>query len=81
VGLALVAAGIGLQGLDVMIRRVAALTVLGTAAFAAGSFVAWHGVAPAIDLSVWLIVPATIAGFLYFGFALTVALRSRERIR
>jgi membrane-bound serine protease (ClpP class) len=38
-------------------------------------------VAPAIDLATWLIVVATIAGILYFGFALTVALRSRERIR
>jgi membrane-bound serine protease (ClpP class) len=80
-GLALLAAGIGLQGLDVVIRRVAVSTVLGTAAFAAGSSLAWRGVAPAIDLSLWLVVLATIAGFIYFGFVLTVALRSRTRVR
>jgi membrane-bound serine protease (ClpP class) len=80
-GLALIVAGVGLQGLDVVIRRVAALTILGAAAFAAGSFLAWFGVAPAIDLAPWLVLVMTIAGFLYFGFALTVALRSRERIR
>src|SRR5207244_2699385 len=81
VGVAVLVAGVGLQGMDVVIRRVAVLTAIGTAAFAAGSVLAWRGVAPAIDLSTWLIVLATIAGFLYFGFVLTVALRSRERMR
>jgi len=52
--------------MDVVIRRVAVLTAIGTAAFAAGSVLAWRGVAPAIDLSTWLIVLATIAGFQYF---------------
>src|SRR5204862_6465710 len=72
---------VGLQGLDVVIRRVAWLTLGGTVAFAAGSVLAWHSVAPAIDLSPWLIVLLTIAGALFFGFAMTVALRSRERVR
>jgi membrane-bound serine protease (ClpP class) len=80
-GLALLVSGIGLQGLDVLIRRLAWLTAAGTAAFAAGSVLAWRGVAPAIDLSPWLIGMAALAGALFFGFALTVALRARERIR
>jgi membrane-bound serine protease (ClpP class) len=78
-GLGLIVAGTGLQGFDVVVRRVAWLTLAGTAAFAAGSVLAWHGVAPAIDLSVWLIVLLTVAGALFFGFGMTVALRSRER--
>jgi membrane-bound serine protease (ClpP class) len=80
-GLGLLVAGVGLQGLDVAVRRLAWLTALGTAAFAAGSVLAWRGVAPAIDLSPWLIGMATLAGALFFGFGLTVALRARERIR
>ncbi len=80
-GLALLLVGVALQGLDVIVRRVALFTMLGTAAFAAGSILTWYGVASAIDLSWWLIGLATIAGVLYFGFALTVALRSRERIK
>jgi membrane-bound serine protease (ClpP class) len=80
-GLALILGGIGLQGVDVAIRRVAWLTLAGTVAFAAGSFLAWRGVAPAIDLSVWLIALFTVAGALFFGFGMTVALRSRDRAR
>jgi membrane-bound serine protease (ClpP class) len=79
--MALLVAGVGLQGLDVAIRRLAWLTAAGTVAFAAGSVLAWRGVAPAIDLSPWLIGLATLAGALFFGFALTVALRARERVR
>ena len=80
-GLALIVAGIGLQGLDVAVRRVAWLTLGGTALFAAGSILAWRGLAPAIDLSAWLIVLSTLAGALFFGFGMTVAMRSRERAR
>ena len=81
IGLALLLGGIALQGADVVVRRVALLTAAGTLAFAAGSVLAWYGVAPAVDLSLWLIVLAIIASLLYFGFVLTVALRSRERIK
>lgn len=80
-GMALLLAGIGLQGLDVLIRRVALLTLAGTVAFAWGSVLAWRGVAPAIDLSPWLVAFATAGGVLFFGFGLTVALKSRERAR
>jgi membrane-bound serine protease (ClpP class) len=38
-------------------------------------------VSPAIDLSLWLIILFTVSGFLFFGFALTVALRSRQRVK
>ena len=80
-GLALILAGTGLQWLDVLIRRVAVLTIAGTVLFAAGSVLAWSAAPDAIDLAPWLIVLATLGGALFFGFALTVALRARERVQ
>jgi membrane-bound serine protease (ClpP class) len=81
VGVALIVAGTALQGLDVAIRRVATLTVIGTLAFLSGSLLAWWGVAPAIDLSLWLVLLFTVAGAVFFGFGMTVAIRARERVR
>ncbi|HEX2090535.1 MAG TPA: NfeD family protein [Actinomycetota bacterium] len=81
VGLGLILAGTGLQWLDVLIRRVGLLTVAGTVLFAGGSVLAWSAAPDAIDLAPWLIVVATLGGALFFGFALTVALRARERVR
>jgi membrane-bound serine protease (ClpP class) len=80
-GIALLLGGMVLMGSDVMIRRVAVLTALGAVAVAVGSVLAWRGVAPPIRVSLWLIGPATVATFLFFGFVLTVALRSREQVR
>lgn len=80
-GLALLLAGMGMQVLDVLIKRVQVLTLAGTAAFFAGSWIAWSGVAPAVDLALWLIVFLTVAGFLLLGFGFTVALKARERVR
>jgi membrane-bound serine protease (ClpP class) len=80
-GVVLIVAGAILQGLDVVIRRVAALTVIGTLGFLAGSLLAWWGVAPAVDLSLWLIVLFTFAGAAFFGFGMTVAVRAKERVR
>jgi membrane-bound serine protease (ClpP class) len=80
-GVVVLVAGIAAQGVDVLIKRVGLLTIAGTAAFLAGSLLAWWGVAPAVDLSLWLVILATIAGFLLFGFGMTVALKARERVR
>jgi membrane-bound serine protease (ClpP class) len=80
-GIALILIGTGLQAADVMVRRLAWLTAIGSALFLAGSIVAWWGVAPAVAPALWLIVLATVAGFLVFGFGMTVALKARERIR
>jgi membrane-bound serine protease (ClpP class) len=79
-GLALLIGGIGLMTLDVRRRSLGVLTALGLVAFGAGSVLAWSGVAPAIRLSPWLIVGAVVASLLYYGFALTVAIQSRDRI-
>jgi membrane-bound serine protease (ClpP class) len=80
-GIAVLLLGMALQGVDVLIRRVGVLTLAGTLAFAAGSLWAWWGLAPAADLSLWLVVLFTVGGGLFFGFGLTVALKSRERVR
>lgn len=79
-GMALLLGGIGLMTLDVRLRNLGLLTAAGLLAFAAGSVLAWSGVADAIRISPWLIAGAVVASFLYYGFALTVALQSRDRI-
>jgi membrane-bound serine protease (ClpP class) len=79
-GLLLLLLGVGMMAADVRIRRLGVLTGVGLVSFAVGSFLAWHQVAPAIRISPWLIGGAIVASFLYYGFALTVALQSRDRI-
>jgi membrane-bound serine protease (ClpP class) len=79
-GAALLLAGIGAMVLDLRLRRLGVLTYAGLAAFAAGSFLVYGGVADAIRISPWLIAGATIASWLYYGFGLTVAVQSRDRI-
>lgn len=79
-GFALLVGGVGLMVLDVRIRNLGLLTGLGLLGFAAGSWLAWHPVAPAIRISPWLIGGAVVASLLYYGFGLTVALQSRDRI-
>jgi membrane-bound serine protease (ClpP class) len=80
-GLLLILAGTGLQGMDVVVKRLGILTLAGTALFGAGSWMAWRGFAPAVEVSPWLMVAASVGGLLLFGFGMTVALRARERIR
>jgi membrane-bound serine protease (ClpP class) len=79
-GFALMLAGIAAMALDVRWRRLGVLTYGGLVAFAAGSYLAYAGVAEAIRISPWLIAGATIASWLYYGFGLTVAVQSRDRI-
>jgi membrane-bound serine protease (ClpP class) len=80
VGLVLLVGGVGLMVADVLVRRLGVLTFAGLAAFVAGSFLTFRGVSELIAISPWLIAGATIASFLYYGFGLTVAVQSRERI-
>ena len=80
IGLALLVGGIALLVHDVRRRNLGLLSALGLVAFAAGSVLAWSGVAPAIQISPWLIGGAVIASLLYYGFGLTVAIQSRDRI-
>jgi membrane-bound serine protease (ClpP class) len=79
-GLGVLLAGMGALALDVRLRRFGVLTWGGTAVFALGSVLIYGGVADPIRISPWLIAGATIAAFLFFGFGLTVAIASRDRI-
>jgi membrane-bound serine protease (ClpP class) len=79
-GLGVLLAGLAALALDVRLRRFGVLTWGGTAVFALGSVLVYGRVADPIRISPWLIAGATIAGFLFFGFGLTVAIASRDRI-
>jgi membrane-bound ClpP family serine protease len=78
--LAVLLSGVALQILDVRLRSLSWPTWIGLAAFGGGSVFAWGGVDPAIRVSPWLIGGAVVASLLYYGFALTVAIQSRDRI-
>jgi len=79
-GIGLLVGGVGLLCADVLLHRLGVLTVAGVVAFLVGSFMSFRGVAPAIGISPWLIGLLAVGSVLYYGFALTVAQRSRERI-
>lgn len=79
-GIVLLLGGVGALTLDVRMRNLGVATAAGLVAFAAGSVLAWSDVAGAIRISPWLIGGAVVASLLYYGFALTVAIQSRDRI-
>ena len=78
--LAVILAGVGSLAVDVRMRSLSWPTWIGLAAFAAGSWFAWSGVDPSVRVNPWLIVGAVAGSLLYYGFALTVAIQSRDRI-
>lgn len=78
--LAVMIGGIGLMTLDVRLRKLGPLTAAGLVAFGLGSYLSWHSMAPAMWISPWLVGGAVVASALYYGFALTVAIQSRDRI-
>jgi membrane-bound serine protease (ClpP class) len=80
VGLALLLAGIGLMTFEVRTRSLGTPTLVGLAAFVVGSVLTFSGVADEIDVSPWLVGSAAVAALLYWGFGLTVAVQSRDRI-
>jgi membrane-bound serine protease (ClpP class) len=79
-GFALLLLGVGLLVLDVRLRNLSWPTWLGLVVIGAGSVLAWGDVDRSIRISPWLIGGALVVSFLYYGFALTVALQSRDRI-
>jgi membrane-bound serine protease (ClpP class) len=79
-GFVLLLLGVGLLVMDVRLRSLTWPTWFGLLAFAAGSVLAWGNVDRSIRVSPWLIGGAVLASFLYYGFGLTVALQSRDRI-
>ncbi len=80
IGLGLLVLGIVGMAADVVLRRLGPLTIGGLLAFVLGSVLAFRAVAPPIRISPWLIGFFAVSSLLYYGFALTVATQSRERI-
>jgi membrane-bound serine protease (ClpP class) len=80
VGLAALGLGLGLAVLDVRLRRLGIASIVGLVLLAVGSFVVYGGVAPAVRISPWLVGGMLLASVLYYGFGLTVAIQSRDRI-
>jgi membrane-bound serine protease (ClpP class) len=77
---ALLVLGVGAMVADVQLRSLSWPTWLGLAAFGVGSWMAWSGVAPSVRPGPWLVGSSVAASLLYYGFALTVAIQSRDRI-
>ncbi|MGH2723633.1 MAG: NfeD family protein [Actinomycetota bacterium] len=78
-GLLLVILGLVLFVIDVYVEGLGVFTVGGALALAAGSFLLFAGVDPEIGVSPWLISGVVAASVLFFGFAMTLALRARLR--
>jgi membrane-bound serine protease (ClpP class) len=79
-GLGVLLLGIGLLTLDVRMRKLGPLTAAGLVAFAVGSLLVFGGLSDEVDISPWLIGAFTVMALLYWGFGLTVAIQSRERL-
>jgi membrane-bound serine protease (ClpP class) len=76
--LLLVLLGLALFTVDVFTAGLGVFTVGGTLALTFGSFLLFAG-SPAIDVSPWVIAIVVGASVLFFGFAMTVAMRARRR--
>jgi membrane-bound serine protease (ClpP class) len=79
-GFTLLLVGTAALVLDVRLRRLGILTAVGLVLFGLGSWLSWSYVAEPIRISPWLIGGAVVAAFLYYGFALTVAQQSHDRL-
>jgi membrane-bound serine protease (ClpP class) len=80
VGLGLLLAGVGLAVWDVRLRSLGVRSAAGLVCLLAGSVLVYGGVADAVRISPWLIAGMVLASVLYYGFGLTVAIQSRDRI-
>jgi membrane-bound serine protease (ClpP class) len=78
-GLILVLLGLAFFTVDVYTAGLGVWTAGGTLALLAGSILLFGGVAPAIAVSPWVIGVVVASSVLFFGFAMTVALRARRQ--
>jgi membrane-bound serine protease (ClpP class) len=78
-GLLLLLLGLVLFTIDVFTAGLGVFTIGGAISLLAGSLLVFSGVAPAIELPLWLVLAVTAASLLFFGFAMTVAMRARRR--
>lgn len=78
-GLLLVILGLIFFTIDVFTAGLGVWTIGGTLALLGGSILLFGGVADAIELSPWVIGIVVLTSVLFFGFAMTVAMRARKR--
>ncbi len=78
-GLLLLLLGLAFFTIDVFTAGLGVWTVGGTLALLAGSILLFGGAAPAIEVSPWAIGIVVVGSVLFFGFAMTVAMRGRRR--
>ena len=78
-GLILIILGLLLFTIDVFTAGLGVWTAGGTIALLGGSILLFGGVAPAIEVSPWVIGIVVLGSVLFFGFAMTVAMRARKR--
>jgi membrane-bound serine protease (ClpP class) len=78
-GLLLLVLGLAFFAIDVMTAGLGVWTLGGALGLLTGSLLLFGGVAPAIAVSGWVIALVVIGSVLFFGFAMTVALRARKR--
>jgi membrane-bound serine protease (ClpP class) len=77
--LILILLGLVFFTIDVYTAGLGVWTVGGALALLAGSILLFGGVAPAVAVSGWVIGLVVGGSVLFFGFAMTVALRARRR--
>lgn len=78
-GLLLILLGLVFFTIDVFTAGLGVWTAGGTIALLSGSILVFGGVAPAIEVSPWVIGVVVASSFLFFGFAMTVAMRARRK--
>ena len=70
---------VNIAALILVLLGLGLFTIGGTIALGVGSFLLFAGVSPVIEISPWLIGIVILASVLFFGFAMTVAMRARRR--
>ena len=78
-GLLLVLLGLVLFTIDVFTAGLGVFTVGGALALTVGSLLLFSGTAPEVELPVWVVGLVVVGSVLFFGFAMTVAMRARHR--
>lgn len=79
-GLILVLLGLILFTIDVFVQGLGVFTIGGALAFGIGGFLLFAGASPEFRVSPWVIITLLIGSVLFFGFAMTAALRARRRV-
>jgi membrane-bound serine protease (ClpP class) len=78
-GLLLILLGLALFTIDVFTAGLGVFTVGGAVALTVGSLFLFSGASPEVDLPGWVVGVVVAGSVLFFGFAMTVAMRARNR--